>query len=101
MKPGCQRRMLPGDLLSVRLPDDVVADRDQEPAQILAGCSDVSDQGAGKGRVAASPVQRDVAGLRGKTDERAAAGFDRGKPASDRGRSRSERAGKIAGQRVV
>ena len=93
--------MLPRHLAALRHGHHVVAHGDQDGAQIVARPAELPDERAGVGRVAAVPVEGDVAGLGGEADQRADARLGGGEPAADIGGAGAHGPRKIARERVV
>ncbi|MCY1517586.1 hypothetical protein D9M68_522720 [compost metagenome] len=96
-----QRGIVPGHLLAAGCRKNVAAHLDQLAGDVASRLAEMLEQRRCKGRVSPAAVERDIAGLGGKGDQRADAGADLGKSAADRGRSGAHGAGEIDRERIV
>ncbi len=101
VEPARERRVLPRHLSPLGFPHHVVANGDQDRAQIVARRAQVSDQRARKRGVSRGPIERHVAGLGGEADEGADPGLSRCQTAPDIRRACAHGPREVGRERVV
>ena len=101
VEPARERRVLPRHLPPLGFPHHVVANGDQDRAQIVVRRAQVSDQRARKRGVSRGPIERHVAGLGGEADEGADPGLSRRQAAPDIRRACAHGPREVGRERVV